>query len=450
MNYTAYDLLWLFLIYSVLGWGVGTAAAAIRKRKFIDVGFLYGPWCPAYGFGGIAFAVLLTELRNDLPFLFLGGMVVAFLVTYMTGGMLEYVFHRKWWDYSRKRFQFGGRVNLPYVVVWGVAAIGSICFFNPLLMRGIAMLPRWAGDILLPVIYVVLFLDFVGTVSGVLAAKSKLRKSGLVGTVSESLQKQADFLGEGLTGFVLRHFGNRYPELKIEKLLEAELEREKRLEEEKEKAGRFAVGCGFYKLVSLFFIGAFLGDVTETIFCLVTSGRLMSRSSVVYGPFSIVWGLGAVFLTMILYQYRNKSDSFIFVFGTVLGGAYEYACSVFTELVFGTVFWDYSKIPFNLGGRINLLYCFFWGIVAVVWMRALYPRLSDWIEKIPKKAGETVTWVLVAFMIFNILMSGMAIGRYTERHTREKKAGNAVEEFLDDHFPDERMERIYPNAKVVE
>ena len=101
---------------------------------------------------------------------------------------------------------------------------------------------------------------------------------------------------------------------------------------------------------------------------------------------------------MILYQYRNKSDSFIFVFGTVLGGAYEYACSVFTELVFGTVFWDYSKIPFNLGGRINLLYCFFWGIAAVVWMRALYPRLSDWIEKIPKKAGETVTWVLVVFM----------------------------------------------------
>ena len=124
---------------------------------------------------------------------------------------------------------------------------------------------------------------------------------------------------------------------------------------------------------------------------------------------------------MILYQYRNKSDSFIFVFGTVLGGAYEYACSVFTELVFGTVFWDYSKIPFNLGGRINLLYCFFWGIAAVVWMRVLYPRLSDWIEKIPKKAGETATWILVVFMIFNILMSGMALGRYTERDVYKRQ-----------------------------
>lgn len=120
-----------------------------------------------------------------------GGMIVAFLVTYTTGGMLEYVFHRKWWDYSRKRFQFGGHVNLPYVIIWGVAAIGSICFFNPLLMRGIAMLPRWIGDILLPIIYLVLILDFIGTISGVLAAKTKLRKSGLIGAVSESLQETA-------------------------------------------------------------------------------------------------------------------------------------------------------------------------------------------------------------------------------------------------------------------
>lgn len=82
----------------------------------------------------------------------------------------------------------------------------------------------------------------------------------------------------------------------------------------------------------------------------------------------------------------------------MLGGAYEYLCSVFTEIVFGKVFWDYSEIPFNLGGRINLLYCFFWGIAAVVWIKKLYPHLSDWIEKIPKKVGIVLTWLLVAFM----------------------------------------------------
>lgn len=59
-----------------------------------------------------------------------------------------------------------------------------------------------------------------------------------------------------------------------------------------------------------------------------------------------------------LYKYKDKGDRFLFLTGTLLGGAYEYFCSVFTELVFGKVFWDYSKIPFNLGGRINLLYCF--------------------------------------------------------------------------------------------
>ena len=111
----------------------------------------------------------------------------------------------------------------------------------------------------------------------------------------------------------------------------------------------------------LFIIGAFLGDITETIFCRITMGRWISRSSVVYYLFSIVWSLGCVLLTMILYQYRNRSDSFIFMMGTLLGGAYEYICSVFTEIVFGTIFWDYSKIPFNLAGRVNLLYCFFLG-----------------------------------------------------------------------------------------
>ncbi|MEI3212562.1 MAG: putative ABC transporter permease [Lachnospiraceae bacterium] len=74
----------------------------------------------------------------------------------------------------------------------------------------------------------------------------------------------------------------------------------------------------------------------------------MSRSSVVYRPFSIVWGLGCAFLTAILYRIRNKNDSYTFFAGTLLGGVYEYICSVFTELVFGTVFWDYSKFAFNL------------------------------------------------------------------------------------------------------
>ena len=84
----------------------------------------------------------------------------------------------------------------------------------------------------------------------------------------------------------------------------------------------------------------------------------MSRSSLVWGPFSIVWGLAIALVTQVLYKYKDRSAFWLFGMGTLLGGAYEYLCSVFTELVFGKVFWDYSWMPFNLGGRINLLYCF--------------------------------------------------------------------------------------------
>lgn len=87
-----------------------------------------------------------------------------------------------------------------------------------------------------------------------------------------------------------------------------------------------------FKLASLFIIGAFIGDIVETIFCLITTGRLMSRSSLVFGQFSIVWGIACALLTWILYRYRDKSNWFIFLFGTILGGAYEYICSVLRRL----------------------------------------------------------------------------------------------------------------------
>ncbi|MEE0419132.1 MAG: putative ABC transporter permease [Lachnospiraceae bacterium] len=450
MEYSIYHLLWFFLVYSFAGWAVGTAVAAVREKKFVDVGFLYGPYCPAYGLGAVAFAVFLPELRNKLFFLFLGGVVLSFGVTLLTGFVLERIFHRKWWDYSRKRFQFGGYVNLPFTVVWGIASVLCISFANPFLKKAISFIPDGVGQIFLIACYVIVGLDLVGTVTGIAAVHSRLRKVFIIEDVSENLQKTADLMGEGLAGWVQRHMAKAYPSLEARELVKARQEKEKKQEEAREKAGVFAVGCSFYKLVCLFFLGAFLGDITETIFCLITTGRLMSRSSVVYGPFSIVWGLGCVLLTSILYQYRSRSDGYIFMFGTVLGGAYEYICSVFTELVFGTVFWDYSDIPFNLGGRINLLYCFFWGIAAVVWMKLIYPRLSVWIEKIPKKPGMIAAWIMIVFMAFNIVISGLALNRYTERHTGSKTEESTVTRFLDEHFTDVRMEKIYPNAILVE
>ena len=138
----------------------------------------------------------------------------------------------------------------------------------------------------------------------------------------------------------------------------------------------------------------------------------------------------------------------MFLTGTLLGGAYEYLCSVFTELVFGKVFWDYSKIPFNLGGRINLLYCFFWGIAAVVWFKILFPPVEKWIEKIPAVTGKILTWCLLVFMVCNIVVSCVALVRYDERENGVQ-ATNVVQKWADVHYDDAKMKRIYPNAKVT-
>ena len=212
------------------------------------------------------------------------------------------------------------------------------------------------------------------------------------------------------------------------------------------KEGKFAEGCGFYKLFWLFLIGAFLGDITETIFCRLTAGVWMSRSSLVWGPFSIVWGLAIALATSLLYKDKDKPDRHIFLIGALLGGAYEYVCSIFTELVFGQVFWDYSDIPFNLGGRINLLYCFFWGIAAVIWIKLLYPGISGWIERIPKIAGYIATWLLVVFMTADILVSSAALVRYDQR-SGGPAASSGWEQIIDENFDDSRMKQIYPNAK---
>ena len=174
----------------------------------------------------------------------------------------------------------------------------------------------------------------------------------------------------------------------------------------------------------------------------------MSRSSVIYGTFSIVWGFGAVILTVVLQRLAGKEDRYIFLAGSVLGGVYEYVCSAVTELLFGTVFWDYSKFKFNLGGRINLLYCFFWGIAAVLWMRYGYPLVLKLMKKVRSHIRPWMTAALAVFMAVNMLTSALALARYDARTSGEAPNGQ-LEVFLDEHFDNARMEHIYPNAKKV-
>ena len=87
---------------------------------------------------------------------------------------------------------------------------------------------------------------------------------------------------------------------------------------------------------------------------------------------------------------ENKSDSAIFAFGVFMGGAYEYVCSAVGELLFGVIFWDYSGFKFNIAGRVNLLYCFFWGIAEALVFSVFFMFSSRWGRHAPSGRCQSV------------------------------------------------------------
>lgn len=217
---------------------------------------------------------------------------------------------------------------------------------------------------------------------------------------------------------------------------------------EKQEA-HFAQGMTFYKLFWVFFIGCFAGVVLETIYCLIQRGHYESRVGLIYGPFNLVYGIGALCLSGALYQFRNRGRVFSFVGGFVVGSVVEYACSWFQEVCFGSTSWDYSNMPYNLNGRICLLYSIFWGILGIFWIKDIYPRMAKWILKIPNKVGKPLTWVLLVFMVFNSVMTLFTSLRWTARREGVEPR-NAFEAYLDEHYPDERMQKIFANAEFTE
>lgn len=431
MIYNTYELIWLFLIYSFLGWMLETILAATEQRRFVNRGLINGPLCTIYGVPIVILTIFGQELT--LFWLFLGAMIVATVTEWISGHMIERFYHERWWDYSNVKWNLDGYICLPASLVWGVLGTISMRWGNGLLIRLYGFLPEGIGHLLVWILAGMLVLDVTATIFALSGIGRSTQKWEAVDLWFTSISLR---IGQWLYGHVDRRIHRAYPKtVQVEKP-----QRDKTV---------FAAGCCMQKLVWLFFIGCLLGDITETIFCRITAGVWMSRSSLVWGPFSIVWGFAIAAVTDLLYKYKDRSDRFLFLMGTALGGAYEYLCSVLSEMVFGTVFWDYSEIPFNLGGRINLLYCFFWGFAAVAWFKIFYPVISGWIEKLPICAGRILTWVIVVFMCCNMAVSTMALIRSNER-SQGIPATQSWQQTMDERFPDERMEKIYPNAIKVE
>ncbi len=429
MSYTGYELLWLFIVYSFAGWVLETIFAAAKQKHFVNRGLINGPFCVTYGFSEVLMTVGLHGLGG--LWLFGGAVIYGTVMEWIAGHLIEKYYHERWWDYSGMRWNLDGYIALRMSLLWGVLGYVSVRWGNVLLTGFYRLLPSYVGGLVLWIFAGIVAVDALATY---ILIRGVSKRPERWEAADDQFANVARRLGMWIYGHVERRIHKAY---RVTRQAAPEL-----------TGGIFAEGCGFYKLSLLFIAGALLGDLIETVFCRVRMGSWMSRSSVVWGPFSIVWGFALAGATALLYKYRDRSVLFLFGAGTLLGAAYEYFCSVFTELVFGTVFWNYSAIPFNLGGRINLLYSFFWGFVAVVWFKKLYPLVSGLIEKLPVLFGKVVTWGLLLFMVCNIAVSSMALIRYDERY-RGVKAEKTWQVWMDENYGDGRMERIYPNARKV-
>ena len=428
-GFSLYQILAFFLIYSCLGWCLEVIYAAVSTGQLVNRGFLNGPVCPIYGFGMIIVLFTLSPLADNLLLLYLGGVILPSVLELVGGWALYKLYHTRWWDYSAMPFNLDGYVCLGASLTWGALGVVVLKWGNPLLLALYSLVPRGIWVVVLLAALVVFCVDLVGTLLAMAGLRYRWHAAAAVENRLANLTVRG---GMWILDHVERRMAKAHPALTF-------------VRPKRQQTDTFAAGCSPYKIILLFFIGAFLGDITETIFCRVTGGEWMSRSSVVWGPFSIVWGLAIAMVTQLLYRYKDKPASWLFVMGTLLGGAYEYLCSVFTEVVFGAVFWDYSAIPFNLGGRINLLYCFFWGFAAIAWFKVLFPPISACIEKLPPRGGRVLTWALCIFMAADIAVSSAALVRYNDR-LNGVPASNSVEVYLDGHYGNDRMYQVYPKA----
>lgn len=414
------NLLFIFLIYSFLGWILETTVVAVKEGKIVNRGVTNGPLCPIYGLGALT-VILTTFDINNIFIIFIGSLIYATFLEFLTGKLLERVNKSKWWDYSKKKFNLDGYICLEYSLLWGILGVLLVKIINPILILAFNDINVFIRIIAITFFFSLTIIDLLTSFITIKAIKT------------DKIEQVSNRLANAILKSVQKRIEKAYPNVK-------------KKVKTKENSNVFAEGINFYKLFCIFLIGAFIGDICEILFCRISMHRWMSRSSLVFGQLSIVWGLAICLATLCLHRYKDRNKIFIFIFGSIMGGAFEYICSVFTEFFFGTIFWDYSHLPFNLNGRINLLFCFFWGLAAILFIKILYPKLTILIEKIPKKIGVIVTNIIFILFIIDLLITGCVMMRQHQRR-EGVAASNIVERLCDTYADDEFMAKRWSNMK---
>ena len=195
-----YRLIWIFFIYAFLGWCAEVSYAALVTGKFVNRGFLNGPVCPVYGFGVVIVLSCLTPLADNLPVLFLGSVALTSALEWLTGFVLEKLFHQRWWDYSDQLFNLGGYICLRFSVAWGFACVFVVKLLHPTVLLLIRLIPKPVGIVLLVLMGGVMAVDLTATVSAIVKLNRRLEQ---IDELAAKIKEASNEFGENLAERVL-------------------------------------------------------------------------------------------------------------------------------------------------------------------------------------------------------------------------------------------------------
>lgn len=190
-----YFFILYFFVYGFLGWCAEVAFAAWKEHHFVNRGFLNGPICPIYGIGVGIVVMFLTPYKSNLLLLYVASIILVTALEWVTGFILEKVFHNKWWDYSNMPLNLNGYVCLLFSLIWGVACVLIVDFIHPLIHSVLALIPTPVAITLMVILGAVLFADLYITVSGILKMNKRLEA---MQQIADELHEISDKLGENI------------------------------------------------------------------------------------------------------------------------------------------------------------------------------------------------------------------------------------------------------------
>ena len=124
---------YIFFIYSIIGWIIESTYVSIKEKKFVDRGFLIGPYCPIYGFGALGTILYLEQYKDNIITVFFLAVIICSILEYLTSYLMEKIFKARWWDYSDKKFNLNGRICGQNAILFGLGGVIVIYIFHPLL-----------------------------------------------------------------------------------------------------------------------------------------------------------------------------------------------------------------------------------------------------------------------------------------------------------------------------